>query len=101
MTDISLPIKDEEHERVLGIVFDISPAQASVLSCLCRGTIATTAQLIGYTGTKPPIKPVVSRTRKKLRDHKISIHSKANVGYWLEPEDRLRVENMVKNFLGE
>lgn len=97
---ITLPERDQEHERVLGIVFDISPAQASVLSCLSRGTVATSDELLAYTGVKSNIKVIVSRTRAKLRTYGYDIKSRMGVGYWIEAEDRRGVEGAVQKFLG-
>lgn len=97
---ITIPPRDTEHERVLGIVFNLSPAQASVLSCLARGTIATGDQLLEYSGVKPPIKVVVSRARAKLKQEGLDIHSRIGVGYWVEPEDKVKIEKAVNQFLG-
>jgi|GEM_PF-2893436 len=96
---IDLPERDREHERVLGIVFDISPAQASVLSCLSRSVTATADELLTYSGSKSHIKVVVSRVRAKLKEHGLDIKSKMNVGYWIEPDDRKAIEKMVTKFL--
>jgi hypothetical protein len=96
---LTIPERDSEHERVLGIVFELSPAQASVLSCLVRGTIATKEQLLTYSGTRPPIKIVVSRARAKLRTHGLDIKSRIGVGYWIEKDDRKGIEKAVREFL--
>jgi DNA-binding response OmpR family regulator len=96
---ITIPARDEEHERVLGIVFDISPAQASVLSCLTRIQVATGDQLLEYSGSKSNIKVVVSRTRTKVKEKGFDIKSKINVGYWIEPDDKKGIEKMVSRFL--
>lgn len=96
---LAIPIRDHDHERVLGVVFDISPAQASVLSCLCRGTIATGDDLLEYTGAKSNIKVVVSRTRAKLKELGMDIKSKIGVGYWMEASDKDRVAAAVAKFL--
>jgi hypothetical protein len=100
MTDtITIPERDREHERVLGIVFDISPAQASVLSCLCRGTVATADELLAYTGSKSHIKVVVSRVRAKLQLKGFDIKSRMGVGYWIEPDDRKGIEELATKFV--
>lgn len=96
---LTIPERDTEHERVLGIVFGLSPAQASVLSCLTRGTVATTEQLLEYCGVKPPIKVVVSRTREKMRSHNVAINSKIGVGYWIDKMHRQLIERKVAEFL--
>lgn len=96
---LTLPEKDQEHERILGMVFDISPAQASVLSCLSRATVATADELLAYAGAKSHIKVVVSRTRAKLQMHGFDIQSKHGVGYWIAPDDKKGIDKMSKAFL--
>lgn len=96
---LSIPARDHEHERVLGVVLNISPAQASVLSCLCRGTIVTGDELLEYTGAKSNIKVVVSRTRAKLKELGMDIKSKIGVGYWMDAADKDRVSGIVNKFL--
>lgn len=96
---ITLPDRDTEHERVLCIVFGVSPAQATVLSCLARATIVTADELLAYAGIKDYIKVVVSRTRSKLREHDFDIKSRKGLGYWIEPEDKQGIENVVNKFM--
>ena len=96
---ITLPERDREHERVLGIVFNLSPAQASVLSCLCRGTVASNDELLEYTGSKSNIKVVVSRTRLTIRQHGFDIKNRMGVGYWMEAADRKGVEALATKFV--
>lgn len=96
---IDIPKRDPEHERLLGIVFNLSPAQSAVLSFLSRGTVATGAQLLAYSKTVTPIKITVSRVRTKLKEQGMDIKSKPNVGYWMEAEDRADVQLAVQNFL--
>jgi len=97
--EITIPKRDPEHERVLGIVYDISPAQAAVLSCLCRGTVVTGDELMAFSGIKPPVKVVISRTRAKMKEHGMDIRSKINVGYWMDAEDRQDIQRSVDDFL--
>src|SRR6478735_6868563 len=93
---LALPKKDTEHERVLGIVFDLSPAQASVLSALARGTVATSDELLKFASIKTQLKVVVSRTRAKLRTHGIDINSRIGVGYWIDKEGQDAIELAVR-----
>lgn len=97
---LTIPTRDKEHERVLGIVFDISPTQSSVLSCLSRATVVTGKELLDYGDATSHIKVIISRTRSKLRAYGMDIHSKQEVGYWLTPEDKRQIERMVNKFLG-
>lgn len=96
---IALPEKDQEHERILGVIFDLSPAQAATLSCLARVALIDGDRLLEFTGNAPPIKVAVSRTREKLRLHDMDIESKLGVGYWISPEHRAIIEGMVEKFV--
>lgn len=96
---LTIPERDTEHERLLGIVFELSPGQASVLSCLARGTVVTTDELLTYTGLQPPMKVVVSRLRSKMRTHGVDINSRIRVGYWIEQEGRKIIDKAVAAFL--
>lgn len=96
---LTLPERDQEHERVLGIVFDISPAQAAVLSCLSRANVVSSDELLKFAEAKSNIKVVVSRTRAKMKEKGFDIKSKMGVGYWVEPDDKKGIEKLVKRFL--
>ena len=96
---MTLPARDREHERVLGIVFDISPSQSAVLSCLTRAKLVTGRELRDYTEIQSQIKVAVSRTRAKLIAHGMNINSKPEVGYWIDAEDQKTIERMVQRFL--
>jgi hypothetical protein len=97
---ITLPDRDREHERLISIVFGVSPAQASVISCLTRSVSANSEQLLAYTNTRSHVKVVVSHARQKLADHGFSIHSKMGVGYWIEAADKRGIEKMLADFVG-
>lgn len=97
-TTLALPARDEEHERVLSAVFDLSPSQSSALSCLVRANVVSSDELARFTGVQSMVKIVVSRTRKKIAEKGFSIKSKADVGYWIEPEDKRGIEKYVAEF---
>lgn len=101
MTDtLTLPERDREHERLLGVVFNLSPAQAAIVSCLVRGTMASTEQLAAYAEVGSPVKVMVSRARARLKDHGFDIMSKMDVGYWIEPSDSKGIEEIARKFAG-
>jgi biotin operon repressor len=95
----TLPDKNSDHERVLSIVFNISPAQAGVLSLLARAPFVTGDQLAEWINTKTEIKTVVSKTRSKLRDFGVEIHSRIGAGYWIDADDRSKIEAEVNKFM--
>jgi len=97
---ISLPERNQEHERLISIVFGVSPAQASVISCLARGVSANSEQLLAYTNTRSHVKVAVSRARHKLSLHGFDIKSKMGVGYWIEADDKRGIEKMLADFVG-
>lgn len=98
-TTLATPARDEEHERVLSVLFNLSPSQSSVLSCLVRSHIVSSAELLAYTGVQSLVKIVVSHTRKKLREHGFDINSKPGVGYWVDPDAKKSIEDMVSKFM--
>lgn len=97
--NIMMPARDNEHERVIGIIFDIPPQQAAIVSCLARGAVATTRQLWGYLGSKSPPKIAMSHVRQRLRDEGLEIKSKLNVGYWMEEPTIEEINKRVDAFL--
>lgn len=96
---LTLPSRDREHERILGIVFDISPSQAAILSCLSRATIVTGDELLEYSNITSQIRVAISRTRTKLKAWGMDIHVKQDVGYYLTPDDKRTIERMVAKFV--
>lgn len=96
---ITIPERDEEHERILAVVFNLAPSQAVVLSCILRSVAVTTEQLTDYAGTKSHIKIAISRARTRLREHGFDIVSKNNVGYWIEPEVKRGIEARIGEYL--
>lgn len=94
-----LPERDHEHERVVGIVFNIPPQQAALVSCLSRGAVATTEQLQDYLESKTHPKIVVAHARAKLREDGMDIKSKWGVGYWMEEDTREKIAGRVSDFI--
>lgn len=97
-TTNEVPERDESHERILAVAFNLSPSQAAVLSCILRSVAVTTEQLTEYAGTKSHVKIAVSRARSRLKDFGFDIVSKSNVGYWIEPEDKRGIEEKLREY---
>lgn len=93
------PDHDVDHERIVGIVFDLPPQQAILVSWLARGAIANTDQISDYLGSKTQPKIVVSLARTKLKEVELDIQSKWGTGYWMNDDDRAVVNASVKKFL--
>lgn len=96
---MDLPERDFDQERVLALTFDLSPSQASVVSCLLNVFVVPPLHLMEYVGAKSNIKVPVSRARAKLREHGFDIKSRMEVGYYLEPEDKRGIEKMLADYL--
>lgn len=96
----TVPPRDQENERLLSIVFNLSPTEAAILSCLYRGTGAPASVLVEYVNVTSSIKPFVSRCRAKLRLKGLDIKSRAGTGYWMEPDDCCKVGKLVADYLG-
>lgn len=93
------PVRDKEHERVIGIIFDIPPQRAAIVSCLARGAVTTTRQLWSYLESKSPPKIAIAHVRKRLREEGLEIKSKPNVGYWMEAPTIAEIERRVNEFM--
>lgn len=98
-TAISLPERDNEHERIISIVFNIPMQQAALVSCLARGAVATTQQLQDYLESKTHPKIVVTHARSRLREDGMDIKSKWNVGYWMEEDTRNQIASRITAFM--
>lgn len=95
----ALPERDEEQERVIGIVFDVPPQQATIIYCLSKGAVVSTQELHEYLGTKTPPKVAVFHAREALRAKGMDIKSKWGVGYWMDEDTRTGIELRVRGFL--
>lgn len=95
----SEPDHDVDHERVVGMLFDLPPQQASLVSWLARGAIANSDMITEFLNTKSPPKVIVSHARTKLKEYELDIQSKWGVGYWMEDADRNVVNNSVAKFM--
>lgn len=93
------PDHDVDHERIVGIVFDLPPQQAILVSWLARGAIANTKQIAEYLGSKTLPKIIVSHARTKLKEYELDIQSRWGTGYWMNDEDRAVVNASVQKFL--
>ena len=96
---ISIPERDNEYERVIAIVFNMTPQQAALVSCLSRGAVATAEQLKEYLNTETHPKIVVHHVRAKLNEKGIDIKSKWNAGYWMEEDTINAIKAEVDTFI--
>lgn len=94
-----MPERDEEHERLLSIVFDISPAQAAILSLLCRAAPATTEQVKEFADLKSDPKSVIWHLRSKLSAYDVELKSRRAIGYWIERDDREKVQQRTDTYI--
>lgn len=98
---LPLPERDQEHERVISIVFDLPPQQAALVSCLARGAVASSEQLKDYLESKTHPKIAVAHVRNRLRKEGMDIKSRWSVGYWMEEDTRAGIEARIREFLDE
>lgn len=98
MNAVSLPERDVDQERALVMALKLSPGQAAVLSCLMRTIHATSDELNEYTGFTH-IKVFVSKTRQRLRKLGVDIKSRADIGYWIEPQDKEVILELLKPYM--
>lgn len=92
-----LPSRDIDQERALVMALNLSPGQAAVLSCLMRTVRATSEDLDEYTGFSHA-KVFVSKVRQKLKPNGVTIHSKTDIGYWIDPSGKEILEDIIKPY---
>lgn len=98
---LPLPDRDHEHERVIGIVFDLPPQQAALVSFLARGAVASTQQIQEHLDSRTHPKVIVAHARNRLREEGMDIKTRWGVGYWMEEDTRTAIEARIEKFLRE
>lgn len=94
-----MPERDHEHERLLTIVFNISPSQAAALSLLCSGQHRSTEEIKEFTGMKSNPKAIIWHMKPKLEEHGIELRSRRGIGYWMERECREKVQDLLVEYI--
>lgn len=97
--NISLPERDNDLERIIGIVFDLPPQQAAIVYGLSKGAVATPKQLMDFLGTNTHPKIAINHIRTRFKDEGLSITSRWNVGYWMDEDTRQKIDTRIREFL--
>jgi len=94
-----LPDRDPEHERLLGIVFKLSPNRAATLSVLLKCTYVSSEKIMEYAGFNSPVKQAIWHIRAALHPLGVEVGNRQGVGYWIDKDDKAKVEHRVEEFL--
>ena len=103
MTNKVVELKDhldelvQQYDRKLMLEFKLTPVSYEFLRLLLVTPIVTPEMIFSVLGfsTKPRI--AAYRLRLLLEPFDIKVQSRRHVGYWLSDEDKLRVNDRMKN----
>lgn len=102
----------EELEELIGqgkqqwhkyaIKFKLTPTEAKIFSYIATHKFSNETNLIIalYGNLNPPssngIRVLVYRIRQKLSEYKLTIQSKAYIGYWMDDTDKLKLNKLME-----
>ena len=100
--DLINRIKDLEvalHDKntLLQITFRMTETSANLLRLFLGLELVTPELIDERLPDSTEIKVAVFRLRESLRPYGIRVQSKRKLGYWLEPEDKAKILDMVDN----
>lgn len=106
-------VSDEEYQRVcarvadletaleqsnsnLAVTFRLPPAMNKLLGLLIALPNVTSEMVHQRLEIATDAKVAVHRLRGLMKPHGIQIHSRRNLGYWIENADKARIRDMLK-----
>ena len=84
-----------QNNTDIAAVFRLTPALANLFGLLVSLPTVTSDMVRQQLNIATDPKVAVHRLRRSLEAYSITIHSKRNIGYWLDPETKERVEGML------
>lgn len=88
-----------QRDDGLAATFRLTPVLNNLMGLLLSVPAVTPEMIRQRLEIAPDAKVAVHRLRKQLEPFEIKIHSRRNVGYWLEDEDKARIRGMVASKL--
>lgn len=84
----------------LAVTFRLTPVLNNLLGLLLSLPNVTPEMIRQRLEIAPDAKVAIHRLRKHLEPWDVTIHSRRNVGYWLEPETKAKIRAMVADVIG-
>lgn len=86
----------EQSNSNLAVTFRLPPALNKLLGLLLSLPNVTSEMVHQRLEIATDAKVAVHRLRKYMTPHGIDIHSRRNLGYWLEPASKAKIRDMLK-----
>lgn len=84
-----------QRDDGLAATFRLTPVLNNLMGLLLSVPAVTPEMIRQRLEIAPDAKVAVHRLRKQLKEFEIEIHSRRNVGYWLEDADKARIRGLV------
>lgn len=84
-----------QRDEGLAATFRLTPVLNNLMGLLLTVPVVTPEMIRQRLEIAPDAKVAAHRLRKQLEPFEIKIHSRRNVGYWLEDADKARIRGMV------
>jgi ribosomal protein L35 len=76
--------------------YDLTSLLARILHLLAKNTAVSSAMIETDHQLTKDSPVAIHRLRRRMMVHKIDVHFRRGVGYWLDPEDRKKVAIAMK-----
>jgi hypothetical protein len=84
-----------QRDDSLSATFRLTPVLNNLMGLLLSVPAVTPEMIRQRLEIAPDAKVAMHRLRKHMKDWDIEIHSRRNVGYWLEDEDKTRIRGLI------
>lgn len=84
-----------QNDQDLLLTFRFTPAQTNILGLLLSSNLVTTDMIRQRLRLATQGKTAIFRLRKLLTPWGIKISGRRNLGYWLEPEEKQKIHDLV------
>lgn len=100
VTELRTRVRDLEltlgqRDEALLSTFRLTPVLNNLMGLLLAVPIVTPEMIRQRLEIAPDAKVAAHRLRKHLKAWDIQVHSRRNVGYWIEDEDKARIHGLV------
>jgi hypothetical protein len=100
VTQLRTRIRDLElalgqRDDSLSATFRLTPVLNNLMGLLLAVPAVTPEMIRQRLEIAPDAKVAMHRLRRHMKEWEIKIHSRRNVGYWLEDQDKVRVRALI------
>ena len=85
----------KQNDKSLAITFKLPPVLSNLLGLLLSVPIVTPEMVRQRLEITTDAKVAMHRLRNHLKPWDIKIHSRRNIGYWIEADDKHRIKAML------